>query len=71
MGVRTGLNKKASVKNRDRRDETCEISCGIYSMMYDYKMNEEIRKELNIHNLNDTVDYRCNQSQHLLRRNNI
>jgi len=52
--------KEARVKNRDRRVETCEISCRIYSMTYDYKMNEEIRKELNIHNLNDNVDYRCN-----------
>jgi hypothetical protein len=29
-------------------------------MKYDYKMNEQIRKELNIHNLNDIVDYTCN-----------
>lgn len=36
-------------------------------MNYDYKMNEEIRKELNIYNLNDIVDYRCNWTQCLLR----
>jgi hypothetical protein len=35
--------------------------------MYDYKMNEETRKELSIHNLNDIVDYRCNWIEHLLR----
>ena len=32
--------KEARVKNRDRRDETCEISCRIYSMKYDCKVNE-------------------------------
>jgi hypothetical protein len=59
--------KEARVKNRDRRDETCEISCRIYSMNYDYKLNEQFRKELNIHNVHDIVDYRCNWTQHLLR----
>ena len=59
--------KEARVKNRDRRDETCEISCRIYSMKYDYKMNEQIRKELNIRNLNDIVDYKRNWTQRLLR----
>lgn len=62
--------KEARVKSRDRKDKTCKISCRIYSMKYDYKMNEQIRKELNIHNLNDIVDYTCNWcnwTQHLLR----
>jgi len=36
-------------------------------MKYDYKMNKQIRKELNIHNLHDIVDYRCHWTQHLLR----
>jgi hypothetical protein len=31
------------------------------------KMNEQIRKEINTHNLHDIVDYRCNWTQHLLR----
>jgi phage-related protein len=45
------------MKNRDNRDETFEISCRIYIMMYDYKTNEEIRKELNIHNPKDIIVY--------------
>jgi hypothetical protein len=35
--------------------------------MYDYKMIQEIRKELSIQNPNDIVDYRCNWTEHLLR----
>lgn len=40
--------------------------------MYDYKTNEEIRKELNIHNANDIIAYyRSRWIQHLLRTNDI
>jgi hypothetical protein len=51
---------------------TLEISYRIYIMMYDYKTNEEIRKELNIHNANDIIAYyRSRWIQHLLRTNDI
>jgi hypothetical protein len=66
-----GCGNWTSIKHHERRTETMEVTYWgsvAGQMLRKHKTSEEIRRQINASNLNDsTVRYRCQQTQHLFR----